>query len=121
MLEPTLWHLPPPSSANCLCSTLRCNPSTLNPALQTLQRPSFHPVSPSLPRPHAPSPPLPFRPPPQVRCRAFKEALAASAETLALRLLDGVRAAARASNTRLIEEYGVMATEVCVWFGLVGF
>ncbi|GFH10429.1 uncharacterized protein HaLaN_05739, partial [Haematococcus lacustris] len=52
-----------------------------------------------------------------VACGAFKELLANSAEVLAKRLLDQVRATTRASNAWLSEEYGSMATEVDGWAG----
>ncbi len=47
-----------------------------------------------------------------VRCRAFKELLASSAEALVRKLLDQVRASGRASNVKVHEEYALMAAEV---------
>lgn len=60
-----------------------------------------------------------------VRCRAFKETLATSAEGLVRRLLGWLRASVRASNVRVNEEYQVRAwgggqCQVRVSMGRVG-
>ncbi len=47
-----------------------------------------------------------------LRCGAFKEMLASSAEALIRKLLDLVRATGRASNIKLHEEFSLMSQEV---------
>ena len=47
-----------------------------------------------------------------LRCYDFKELLASSAEAQALKLIDQIRRSLRLSNTKVTEEYQLMAVEL---------